>query len=173
MNYLFWRATSFWSAPELHILSPVLLMLEGLCFIGFMLYCVNLWDIGQPTPAPPKLPPARKTVDVFITTYSEAVEVVLPSIRHARALEVPEHLEVRVVLLDDGRRKVMQWLAEEEGIDYITRATNEGYKAGNLANALEHSTADLFVICDADTQLAPNYLIETEPYFRDPTVAWV
>ncbi|MEM6465722.1 MAG: glycosyltransferase, partial [Pseudomonadota bacterium] len=173
LNYLFWRVDSFLTAPQLNVLSPVLLVLEGLCFIGFVLYSVNLWDIGAPTPRPPNLPAQNKSVDIFITTYSEPVDVVLPTIRHAKSVLCPEHLEVRVVLLDDWHREAMRWVAEMEGIDYITRSNNLGYKAGNLANGLEHSTADLFVICDADTHLAPNYLIETEPYLRDPTVAWV
>ena len=64
-------------------------------------------------------------------------------------------------------------MADEEGVGYLTRATNEGYKAGNLRNGLEHTDGDLVVICDADTRPLPALLEETLGYFRDPDVAWV
>src|SRR5689334_325586 len=67
----------------------------------------------------------------------------------------------------------MRRVAAEEGVGYLTRPTNIGFKAGNMRNALEHTRGDLLVICDADTRPCPQHLERTLGYFRDPNVAWV
>jgi cellulose synthase (UDP-forming) len=76
-------------------------------------------------------------------------------------------------VLDDGRRDEMRKVAAEEGATYITRDSNIGFKAGNLRNAMEQSSGDFIVICDADTRPFPTILEHTLGYFRDPDVAWV
>lgn len=67
----------------------------------------------------------------------------------------------------------MKAVCDEEGVNYITRQTNIGYKAGNLRNGLENTEGDFLVICDADTRVFPTLLSHTLGYFRDPDVAWV
>ncbi|MGZ4038705.1 MAG: glycosyltransferase, partial [Bacteroidia bacterium] len=87
---------------------------------------------------------------------------------------------IKIYVLDDGRRDGrdpqkpnMKKVAEEEGVGYLIREHNEGYKAGNLKNALEHTDGDLFAILDADTRPFPHFLINTSGYFRKRKVAWV
>jgi cellulose synthase (UDP-forming) len=63
--------------------------------------------------------------------------------------------------------------AAEEEVNYITRESNIGFKAGNLRNAIERISGDFLVICDADTRPFPTILEHTLGYFRDPDVAWV
>ncbi len=56
---------------------------------------------------------------------------------------------------------------------YISRSNNIGFKAGNLRNAMEQTSGDFILICDADTRVFPTILEHTLGYFTDPDVAWV
>jgi cellulose synthase (UDP-forming) len=113
------------------------------------------------------------SVDVFIATYNEEPALLEKSIRDAQHMRVPPGVEAKVYVLDDGRRKRVRDLAQDLGVHYITRETNEGFKAGNLRNAMDLTCGDLIVIFDADTRPFPEFLERTVGYFRDPKVAWV
>lgn len=125
---------------------------------------MNAEDQAEPRPV---------RVDLFIATYSEDVELVRLSIQDALKMRYPGPLDYRIHVLDDGRRPAMRAVCEEEGVNYITRETNIGFKAGNLRNGLEQTDGDFIVICDADTRVFPTLLEHTLGYFRDPDVAWV
>ncbi len=181
--YLAWRWTSSLN-PEALGFSIAIASAETLAYVASVLFFLSIWRLEDPPP----LSPARTVndirgepldadrplkVDVFITTYDEPVELVRLSVRDAKTLRYPHPISVRVHVLDDGRRRVMRAMAAQEKVGYLTRASNVGYKAGNLRNGLEHTDGDLFVICDADTRPLPGLLEETLGYFRDPRVAWV
>ncbi|WP_224249650.1 glycosyltransferase family 2 protein [Hyalangium gracile] len=181
--YLDWRWTSSvnWEAWWF---SVPLLLAETLAFVGTCLFMLNLWRTEDTPRSPPPATVAdileRKPkqdrpliVDVFVATYSEDPELVRLSLRDARKLRYPHPIDLRVHALDDGRRPAMRAVAEQEGVGYITRGDNVGFKAGNIRNALEQTQGDLVVICDADTRPFPELLEETLGYFRDPRVAWV
>jgi cellulose synthase (UDP-forming) len=112
-------------------------------------------------------------VDVLIATLGEPIDLVRRTVRDAKAVVHPHPLSLRIVVLDDGRRAAVREMADAEGVEYLTRPSRVGFKAGNLRNGLEHTDGDLFVVCDADTRLLPGFLSETLGYFRDPRVAWV
>ena len=76
-------------------------------------------------------------------------------------------------VLDDGRRDDVRRLAERFGARYLTRPTNEHAKAGNINNALDHTTGQLLLILDADHVPQPDILDATVGYFDDPSVALV
>lgn len=183
--YLAWRWTQSLNPEALWFALPLALA-ETLAFVGLVLFVVNLWH-DQPV-AVPDAPavwgevageggapdPGRPiSVDIFIATYSEDPELVRLGIRDARRVTYPHPLTLKIHVLDDGRRPAMRAVAEAEGVGYITRATNEGFKAGNLRNALERTSGDFLVICDADTRLFPTILTHTLGHFRDPKMAWV
>lgn len=182
-NYIRWRWMESLNLDALWFAIPLALA-ETLAYIGLVLFTINLWKI-QDTPrrAPPatiaecsgnEADEARPiAVDVFITTYSEDEELVRISIRDAKAIRYPHPLDLKIHVLDDGKRALMRQVAAEEGVNYITRASNIGFKAGNLRNALENTGGDFIIICDADTRLFPTILEHTMGYFRDPDVAWV
>ena len=67
----------------------------------------------------------------------------------------------------------MRATAEEEGVNYITRSDNVGFKAGNLRNAMQVTSGDFIVICDADTRPFATLLEDTLGHFRDPDMAFV
>lgn len=181
--YLVWRWTSSlnWAVPWF---SLPLVAAETLAFVGSILFFLNAWRTRDtPVQAPPAHlseiladPPGQDrplAVDVFFPTYGEELELVRLSVRDAKAIRYPHPIDLRIHVLDDGRRADMKALAAAEGCQYHTRSTNTGYKAGNLRNALENSSGDILVICDADTRPFPELLERTLGYFRDPKVAWV
>ncbi|HYF16843.1 MAG TPA: glycosyltransferase [Ramlibacter sp.] len=182
-NYIRWRWTSSLNWDALWFAIP-LAVAETLAYIGLLLFTFNLWMTRDP---PLRAPPRSIAecvreeeatdrpiaVDVFITTYNEEEELVRLSIRDARRLAYPHPIDLRVHVLDDGRRPTMRQVAEEEGVHYITRGNNIGFKAGNLRNAMEQTSGDFIVICDADTRVFPTLLEHTLGYFRDPDMAWV
>lgn len=191
LAYLTWRWSSSLNPAALWFAVP-LVVAETLSFIGTVLIIFNLWSNKDPKPRPPvhylsemedlqagEDRPVK--LDVFIATYNEDVELVRYSIRDARQMTYPYgDVPVRIYVLDDGRRdgrdpakENMKRVALQEGVGYFVRETNEGYKAGNLKNALEQTDGDLFVILDADTRPFPSLLENTTGYFRNHKLAWV
>jgi cellulose synthase (UDP-forming) len=186
--YMLWRWTqtinydiAFYSVP--------LAVAETLSLFGIFLYFFDMWYGRNLTiKAPPihlsEIQRADKdrmiSIDIFITTINEEADLLRYTIRDAKALRLPDpEMKLNIYMLDDGRRdgrkpgENIKALCEEEGIGYITRETNKGYKAGNLNNALQYSSGDIFVILDADARPFPDMLLHTLGYFRQPHVAWV
>ncbi|WP_299419031.1 cellulose synthase catalytic subunit [uncultured Shimia sp.] len=177
--YLQWRWTASLN-PEALVFSVCVALAETLFFVGTLLFYFDIWDEGDTVSPPPTIakvaqgaPASVTTVDIFVTTYDEPIEVVRPSLAAAAEVEVPDGVRVRVCLLDDGDRSEMAREAERRGISYFARQTNTGFKAGNLRHALLRTSGDFVVICDADTRLQPTFLQNTLGYFSDPKVAWV
>lgn len=181
--YLHWRWTASLNFDAMWFALP-LVVAESCAFFGLVLFTANLWKTSDyPRRPPPRsyadcVRPDEATerplaVDLFITTYSEEEELVRLSIRDAKAIRYPHPIDLRIYVLDDGRRPTMRAVADEEGVGYITRTNNVGFKAGNLRNAMEQTVGDFIVICDADTRPFPTMLERTLGYFRDPDVAVV
>jgi len=181
--YTAWRWTSSLNADALWFAVPLVLA-ETFALFGLFLFVFNLWK-DQPVSAP--LPPQNLSevsssdpngskplsVDLMFTTYDEDPELVRLGIRDAKHLTYPYEIDVLIHVLDDGRRSEMREVCVQEGVGYITRDTNEGFKAGNLRNALDQTSGEFIVIFDADTRPLPTLLERTLGYFRDPTMAWV
>ncbi len=183
--YLWWRWTASLNTEALWFALP-LVIAETLAFIGLVLFIINLWQ-DQPVAIPAAPVKAADVavslastetdrpiaVDIFIATYSEEPELVRLSILDAKRVTYPHPITLIVHVLDDGRRPMMRAVCDQEGVNYITRSKNDGFKAGNLRNALEQTAGDFIVICDADTRLFPTVLTHTLGHFRDPRMAWV
>lgn len=181
--YVSWRWTDSLNPEGMWFAVP-LAAAETCALFGLFLFTVNLWkvrDVPQTAPptaaecihAPAPFRPDQITVDVFFPTYDEDPELVRYSIRDAKAITYPHPAEIRVHVLDDGRREAMRAVAEEEGVGYLTRESNVGFKAGNLQNAMRRTSGEFILICDADTRPFSTILEHTLGYFRDPDVAWV
>jgi cellulose synthase (UDP-forming) len=183
--YIYWRWTHSLN-PDAMWLAVPLALAESMAFFGLILWTVNLWmvrDYEQPPPPalirecvenPEDYPADRRiSVDVFFPTYDEDPELVRLSIKDAKKITYPRDIDIRIHVLDDGGRPAMQEMANQEGVSYISRENNIGFKAGNLRNAMEKTGGDFIVICDADTRLFSTLLEHTLGYFRDPDVAWV
>ncbi|MEF3049206.1 glycosyltransferase family 2 protein [Pseudotabrizicola sp. L79] len=181
--YIWWRWAHSLN-PEAMWFAVPLALAETFAFFGMVLFVFNLWkDEPVKLEAPPALlgdvdpnhpeKDRQIVVDVMFATYNEDPELVRLGIQDAKKMTYPHPIDVRIHILDDGRRPEMKAVTEEEGANYITRSTNEGFKAGNLRNAMEQTYGDFLVICDADTRPFPTLLEHTLGYFRDPKMAWV
>lgn len=151
--------------------------------VGIIFLILEIFAIGQtigfgllfwrhaphrPAPAIDHYP----TVDVYIATYNEPVDIVETSAVAATQLDYPRD-KFRVYICDDGDRPEMRAVAERWGIGYLRRDSHDGAKAGNLNNALAHTSGEFVVTMDADMILKPQFLKHTIGHMNDPKVAFV
>jgi cellulose synthase (UDP-forming) len=170
-NYLAWRwlVSVNWEAWPIAV---PLILAETYSFIDACLFGLTMWRMRERGPAP--APPEDATVDVFITTYNEPVELVMETALAAQRIKWPHETWV----LDDGARPEMKEAAEAAGIGYVTRSEDwadkpRHAKAGNLNNALFATTGEFLMILDADQIPSPDILHRTLGWFRDESVALV
>lgn len=109
------------------------------------------------------------SVDVLITVYGEAVDVIERTVRAAMDIRGLHN----TYILDDGDSDEVRELARELGCSYLRRLGNNGAKAGNLNSALAVAKGEFFVILDADFVARQNLLEETLPFMYDERVAFV
>jgi cellulose synthase (UDP-forming) len=112
------------------------------------------------------------SVDVFVPTAGEDLDVLENTMRHISQLQWPGKLEV--IILDDSGRPAVRDLAWRHGLGYLSRP-DRGYmkKAGNLSYGSENTSGDMIVIFDADFVPRRDFLLELVPYMDDPTVGIV
>ncbi len=181
--YIQWRWTSSINFEALWIALPLIIAETG-AYIGLVLFVFTIWRVDDfEQKSPPACitechsggvhEPGPVSVDVFFPTYDEDTDLVRLSLNDALNIDYPHDIKIKIHVLDDGNRPKMKQLAEEMGCNYITRDNNIGFKAGNMRNAMEQTSGDFILICDADTRPFPSILKNTLGYFRDPDVAWV
>ncbi|MDF9715400.1 glycosyltransferase family 2 protein [Nocardioides sp. ChNu-99] len=171
INYVTWRwlFSVHWSAWWIAV---PLVIAETYSLVDSLLFGMAMWRLKERGEPPPPIPDA--TVDVFITTYNEPIDLVRGTAVAAVAIRHPH----RTWILDDGNRPEMGRLAEELGIGWITRSGDwagmpRHAKAGNLNNALQATDGEFLLILDADQVPSPDILDRTLGYFTDPEVGLV
>ncbi len=119
------------------------------------------------------------SVDIYIPTYSEDVEIVRKTALGAIAIDYPDHLK-KVYILDDGRaekfgdrREQLRQMCEELGCTLLTRNNNDHAKAGNINTAMRHTDGELILILDCDHIPVRDFLQETVGFFYKPKVSLV
>lgn len=110
------------------------------------------------------------SVDVFIPTYNEELDVLERSIVGAAGLDYPNF---QVWVLDDGRRDWLRDYCAELGVNYLRRDDNAHAKAGNINRALPRTSGEFILILDADFVPHRNFLWRTIGFFDDPKIACV
>jgi len=164
-GYLAYRA-AFTINQDALIFSLAVYFAEVHGFFSLFLFFHQTWHLrGRRVVEPEK----NLTVDVFITTYNEDVELLRQTVRAAVAIRYPHG----TYILDDGRRPAVRALAEELGCHYVTRSDNKHAKAGNWNNAFMQTKADFIATFDADHVPRPEFLDRTLGFFRDSKVAIV
>jgi len=169
--YLFWRYTNslnfdvFW-------LALILVLAETYAFADTLFFILMMWKPAR-REAPP--PPPAASVDVYIVTYNEPVELLRLTADAATRIDWDDK---HVFILDDGARPEMKVLANELGCGYITRDEEwsgkpRHAKAGNVNNALLQTQGEFILILDSDQIPAPEIIKNTLGYFSDPNVAFV
>jgi cellulose synthase (UDP-forming) len=117
------------------------------------------------------LPPEQlPSVDVYIPTYNEPIEVLEKTITGALCLDYPN---VSIWILDDGRRPWLKTFCETKGVGYLNRPDNAHAKAGNINHALTRTDAEFVVVFDADFVPQRNFLMRTIGFFSDPEIGIV
>lgn len=168
--YLMWRI--FFTIPfEYGMVSVVagiaLLVVEVLGMVEAFVHYANMYSVeGYPFPEDVPLDKFPH-VDVFVATYSEEVDLLYKTLRGCTRMKYPDPEKVHIYLCDDGHREEMKALAARVGVNYLDREDHEGAKAGNLNNALAHSSSPYVVTFDADMIPRSNFLMKTIPYFVD------
>lgn len=169
--YVSWRWTTTLNMRAWWISIP-LAAAESYALIDGILFGITMWrSRRRPLPPPPD---ESWTVDVFITTYNEPLDLVMRTAEAARAISWPHQTYV----LDDGDREEFRVATGAAGIGYINRSADwedrpRHAKAGNLNNALFQTTGEFLLILDADQIPEPEIIERTLGYFHDPKVALV
>jgi cellulose synthase (UDP-forming) len=170
-RYIWWRVSSTldFETPLDWALGSLLITAELYAFVILLLGAFQTVHVLERKPA--RLPADRSTwptVDVFIPTYNEALEVVRPTVLAAMALDWPAD-KLRVHLLDDGCRDEFREFAARARVNYIVRAEHKHAKAGNLNHALSITDGELVAIFDSDHIATRSFLQLTVGWFvRDP-----
>ncbi|MDO9497300.1 MAG: glycosyltransferase [Nocardioides sp.] len=171
LNYVAWRwlVSVNWDAWWIAI---PLVLAETYSLVDSLLFGLGMWRLKERGAAP--VPEPDLTVDVFIATYNEPIELVMRTARAAKEIRYPHETWI----LDDGNRPEMRAAAEAEGIRWITRSADwagmpRHAKAGNLNNALLATEGEFFLILDADQVPLPGILDKTLGYFEDERMALV
>lgn len=109
-------------------------------------------------------------VVVFVPVAGEPLEIIRQTLLAARDMRVTH----RTVVLDDGRSTDVRDLARQLGIEYLSRDTRQGWKAGNINFGLAHVPSDFFAIIDSDFIAKPEFLEELlAPMLVDSELAFV
>lgn len=171
INYIGWRWLFSLNEDALWIAIPLILA-ETFSFLEVALYVMTAWR-AKPRGAAPTAP-AGLTVDVFIATVDESVDLVLRTVQGAKSIAYP----CTVWVLDDGDRPEMREAVLAAGVGYLSRGSEwDGYnrhaKAGNLNSAIMATEGEFILVLDADQVPAPTILHRTLGYFDDPMVAFV
>jgi len=174
LRYMYWRVTD-----TLGFVDP-LDMAFGYGLLAAELYalCVMLLSYFQtcwPLQRKPLPMPADvahwPTVDIFIPTYNEPLDVVRQSVLTALSLDWPAD-KFRVYVLDDGRRDDFRAFCEEAGAGYLTRSDNRHAKAGNINAALARTHGEYVAIFDCDHIPTRSFLQICMGWFlKDPKLA--
>lgn len=179
LHYLVWRAlhTLNFEAP---VLSLALYAAECFGLVMLAMHVVLTWDkrslerrLGAADSESLRdvaLRAARPaSVDVFIPTYDESLELLRKTVLAAREMRLPHETWV----LDDGRRDEVRGMCEQLGVRYLTRESNAHAKAGNINSALARTDGEFIVVLDADFIARPALLERTLPHFDDDRLAFV
>lgn len=170
-NYIIWRWFYSLNLNRWWIAIP-LVIAETYSLIDVALFGLTMWRSRQRKSPPPARP--GLSVDIFITTYNESVDLVRGTAIASRAITYPH----KTWILDDGARAEMRELASEVDVGYITRSEAwkdrpRHAKAGNLNNALMITEGEFLLVLDSDQVPKPEILDHVLGYFDDERVAFV
>jgi cellulose synthase (UDP-forming) len=147
-RYLYWRITETFNEGMAidYAFGFGLLVAELYAFIILIFgYIQTIWPLKRlPTPLPVDSS-SWPTVDIFIPSYNEPLEVVKPTILAAMAIDWPAD-KIKVYVLDDGRRADFQEYCKAVGVVHLTRPNNFHAKAGNINAALENTSGEFSIV---------------------------
>ncbi len=119
-------------------------------------------------------PAAYPTVDIFLPTCGEPMEVLRNTWTGVFELIQAYPGDARAYVLDDGPSEEARLLAPSFGLGYFRRPQLRHHKkAGNLNYAFSRTGGEHLVVFDADFRPRADFLAELLPYLDDPKVGLV
>lgn len=173
-RYMWWRTTeTLQFNSEVEAILGIALYISELyvwviLILGYLQTTSPLKRTIEPLPDDIALWP---TVDIYVPTYNESLDVVRDTVLAAQCIDYPRD-KLKVYLLDDGKRSEFARFAADVGVGYITRDDNRHAKAGNLNHALKITKGELICIFDCDHVATRTFLQATVgPFLKDPKLA--
>lgn len=120
----------------------------------------------------PKTPEKTKTytVDIFTTFCAgEPYGMIKDTLTAIQRISYPH----QTYLCDEADDAYLKELCRELGVNHVTRVDKIDAKAGNINNALKHSSGELCVVLDPDHVPLPEFLDPIVSHFNDPKVGFV
>ena len=110
LTYLVYRAlfTLNLESPYAIAASAILYAAELWGCLSMALFFLQVWELEEPAQQPIL---EGRTVDVFVPTYNEDVQMLRGTLQACLAMDYPH----RTYILDDGKRAEVKALAEELG----------------------------------------------------------
>ncbi len=184
LRYFLWRTfdTLIYTGPiDCVMMSLVYLAEVQVSAVHYINLFVNLWPLKRRIAPLPKNQSLWPTVDVFIPTYTEDIEITYVTATAATLLDYPKE-KLNIYVLDDGsseqrrtnptlasaawqRYREMQEMTTKLGVGYLTREKNDHAKSGNLNEALKKTGGDLILILDCDHIPSRDFLQKTVGWF--------
>ena len=141
----------------------------GIHFFAFFLFTLLERRRKRQPPHPGQKPQEFPRVAILYPTANDfEYRVVLSCVKQ-------RYPNFHVFLLDDSNRKEYRAQVDAFHREFsqittvVRRESREGFKAGNINNALAMIDSDyeFFAICDSDNVLAPDFLAQLMPYFQE------
>jgi len=174
LRYMYWRVTSTLAFENwLDMLFGYGLLfaeLYALVVLAFG-YLQTAWPLRR-QPVLMRGPPDEwPTVDVFIPSYNETLDIVKLTVFAAQAIDWPKD-KLRVHVLDDGCREEFRVFCDRVGVNYLARKDHQHAKAGNLNAALKVTNGEYIAFFDADHVPTRSFLQICVGWFiKDPKLA--
>ena len=166
-RYIWWRYTSTlnWNDPVSLVCGLILLFAETYAWIVLVLgYFQVVWPLNRhPVPLPKDMN-EWPSVDIFVPTYNEDLNVVKNTVYASLGIDWPKD-KIEIWILDDGAREEFKQFAKDVGVHYVARTTHEHAKAGNINNALKYAKGEFVSIFDCDHVPTRSFLQMTMGWF--------
>lgn len=128
---------------------------------------IHYFSITVP-PTPPHI--KTYTVDIFTTFCAgEPYEMILETLEAIQAITYPH----KTYLCDEADDPYLKEVCKQLGVYHVTRTNKIDAKAGNINNALKHSSGELCVVLDPDHVPFPEFLDPIVSHFNNPEVGFV
>lgn len=161
--YIWWRWNHSLNADAMWFAVP-LVMAETFSYFGLILYVFNLWKDQKPElPVVPKLlrdvdptnPDGDRkiAVDVMFATYNEDPDLVRLGLIDAKNMTYPYPIDIRIHVLDDGRRPEMKAVCDQEG---VMEAALRSFAANVERRAIE--VEEEYTIATKERTIAPQLM---------------
>lgn len=173
-RYVWWRCTQTMNlnSGSEEFFGAGLLAAECYTWLIMLLgYAQNARPLRRKPVALPRERALWPSIDVYVPTYNEPLDVVRPTVLAALNLDWPAD-RLKVYILDDGRRPAFREFAAQCGAEYLIRGNNAHAKAGNLNHALTVTRGEFVAIFDCDHIPVRTFLTTTMGWFlRDQRCA--